>query len=462
MMNLPQTGWQQRREALLHAVLQHGGHTAAALASGAGLCALLAATSDSWAGSVGVGVTLSVTLIVCEHAVKKKKKKRKNKRKKRTDKSAGQRDQSQSVRSANAWGDVNLVHPNPPPRQSGPPAPKTIPPNPCEYRVWFGTDRRPHVPGDHLQGFGRRFDDRLHFGSCVVHIPRSHVYASTGSGGLVRCLRVALGQRKDEPLQLLVIEQGSAQSFVDELSACMTQLVGPSREILLYLHGYNVSFKDAAIRAAQIGRDLGIAGPVVFFSWPSFAMAPFYAPDEASIDRTRRGFIEFIRVLNSVLGLRAVNVIAHSMGNRILEQTASVLVASAERPAVQFGHLVLAAPDVDRGVIIQAAEDYAKLRSAQHRTTLYWNRSDRAVALSGLLHRNLRGGQCGAGIPNTDSILWTSPGFSLDLLGHGYSAGAEPVLRDIQQLLTTHAPPSERDQLTPVPSDFPKYWKLAT
>ena len=33
--------------------------------------------------------------------------------------------------------------------------------------------------------------------------------------------------------------------------------------------GYNVDFKESAIRAAQIGYDLNVKGITSFFSWPS-------------------------------------------------------------------------------------------------------------------------------------------------------------------------------------------------
>jgi esterase/lipase superfamily enzyme len=39
-------------------------------------------------------------------------------------------------------------------------------------------------------------------------------------------------------------------------------------DLFLYIHGYNVGFEEAAIRAAQLGCDLK-AKSTMFFSWPS-------------------------------------------------------------------------------------------------------------------------------------------------------------------------------------------------
>lgn len=38
------------------------------------------------------------------------------------------------------------------------------------------------------------------------------------------------------------------------------------KQALVYIHGYNVGFEEAAIRAAQIGFDLKIGGITAFFS----------------------------------------------------------------------------------------------------------------------------------------------------------------------------------------------------
>lgn len=42
-----------------------------------------------------------------------------------------------------------------------------------------------------------------------------------------------------------------------------------SREILVFVHGYNSSFEDGAVRLAQLVADMGFDGTAVLFSWPS-------------------------------------------------------------------------------------------------------------------------------------------------------------------------------------------------
>ena len=52
----------------------------------------------------------------------------------------------------------------------------------------------------------------------------------------------------------------------------------------MFIHGFNVSFADAAIRAAQLSCDLSIAGVMAFYSWPSQGTLAGYAADESSIE----------------------------------------------------------------------------------------------------------------------------------------------------------------------------------
>jgi hypothetical protein len=53
------------------------------------------------------------------------------------------------------------------------------------YRVWYGTNRKPSL------GSARYYarDEILHYGTCVVAVPKAHRFGSTGTSGFVRILR---------------------------------------------------------------------------------------------------------------------------------------------------------------------------------------------------------------------------------------------------------------------------------
>jgi hypothetical protein len=52
----------------------------------------------------------------------------------------------------------------------------------AEYRVWYGTNRRPIDTGDHSKGYSAERDvaSVVHYGSCGMFIPSSHKIGSTG------------------------------------------------------------------------------------------------------------------------------------------------------------------------------------------------------------------------------------------------------------------------------------------
>lgn len=327
--------------------------------------------------------------------------------------------------------------------------------DPRHYRVWFGTDRRPMSPTDYSFGFTSDYDGKLHCGSCVVHVPRSHQWGTLGSPWLLR-----LARRDGAPLTLVAIEDGQSSTVQSEIKEWLKSLKKGSREMLLFVHGYNVTFEDAALRAAQLGFDLKLQGPTVFYSWPSEGRVERYAADAAAIERSEPHFLEFLRILLSIPELEALNVIAHSMGNRLLYRTSAALASSSVNTlgGLKIGHIVLAAPDMDREVFKNAAQIYAAIRQNQRRTTLYWSREDRAVGVSQLLYKAPRAGVSGNAVRNVDSIRWIGHRFSLDFLGHSYFADAEPVLYDIRSLIAFHQPPEQRPRLNAVPDALHVQW----
>jgi hypothetical protein len=57
------------------------------------------------------------------------------------------------------------------------------------------------------------------------------------------------------------------------------------QDVLLFIHGYNNSFKAAAQQAAQLKADLKFPGPVVLFSWPSLAEGGGYFTDKLNAEK---------------------------------------------------------------------------------------------------------------------------------------------------------------------------------
>src|SRR5882672_4037838 len=121
------------------------------------------------------------------------------------------------------------------------------------YKVWYATNRQMQA-GE----FTSEFSNNLRFGDCQVAIPQSHKFGSVGSSSAVRLIQ-RLTTGTDDALRIVKrsdwsLEEGQ-HGFLTSVAAALT---GTANQILVYIHGYNVTFEDAILRAAQIGFDLKV------------------------------------------------------------------------------------------------------------------------------------------------------------------------------------------------------------
>lgn len=231
----------------------------------------------------------------------------------------------------------------------------------------------------------------------------------------------------------------------------------PEPEVLVFIHGYNVSFEAAARRAAQIAYDLDFKGVPMFYSWPSTASLSGYIADSVAAEWSQPHFTTFLRRVLNTPDVGRVHVIAHSMGNRVLTE-ALVMLAAAPRTAnsARLGQIVFAAPDVDAGVFTQRAKQFA---GCAERYTLYASDKDRALELSQRFARYPRAGQAGAGIVVVEGVD-TIDATELDtgLLSHSYVGNHRSILSDIYYLIQRGEVPDNRFGLQPVVARAGVYW----
>jgi esterase/lipase superfamily enzyme len=325
------------------------------------------------------------------------------------------------------------------------------------YRVWYGTTRAPIDPADPSRGFTRRRDagGTVRYGTCMVQVPKAHRFGSTGTALYRRVLRL---QFSDDHLKVVRRKPIDPTEFFDSLRGQLADLEAADRVLLVYLHGYNVSFDEAAVRAAQIGFDLKVPGETAFFSWPSHGSAHLYHADRERIEASETQIADFLTQASTATGARAVHIIAHSMGNRGLARAIQQITAKASaQGGVRFGQIVLAAPDIDVAAFRDLAAIYPSI--SEH-TTMYVSARDRALELSRWLQKSDRAGYTPpvTVVPEIDTIEVTD--IDLTMLGHAYYAQAEPVLRDIDALLRHNEPPSRRLQLEPAGDPAAPYWRI--
>jgi esterase/lipase superfamily enzyme len=324
---------------------------------------------------------------------------------------------------------------------------------PTLYSLWFGTNRKPKNPQDLSQGFSGERDRQLHYGTCEVVVPKSHKIGSTGSPLLQRLLTLTDDRLKLKQQSLKFFQENN---FWDEIQRTLQANQPDERSALVFIHGFNVSFEDAALRAAQIGVDLQVPGIMAFYSWPSRGKLTSYPADEATIEASERYIAEFLLNLVQKSGAEKIHIIAHSMGNRGLIRAMQRILAQVQAESkVSFGQIFLAAPDVDPDVFEELAQAYQTLAE---RTTLYISAKDKALATSGIIHDHPRVGFFPP-ITLVDGIDTVEvSNIDLTLLGHGYFADARDLLQDMHQLLIHNSSPEQRFGLRKKQENGQNYW----
>jgi esterase/lipase superfamily enzyme len=318
--------------------------------------------------------------------------------------------------------------------------------------VFYATDRKPTGSSKAAHRYGpARGDGSLAYGICEVSIPEDHRVGRL-EGPSWR--RFELRPDPEKHVILLDLKELSGGRFFTDLSATLRG--SPQNQILLFLHGFNVSFEDAARRTAQMAYDLKFEGAPAFYSWPSKGALAAYTHDEATVEWTVPHLKAFLQDLAERSGAEAIHLIAHSMGNRALTRALEQLAAVMADPAApSFTEVILTAPDIDADVFRQVA---AAFRRAARRVTLYASERDRALLASHKVHGYPRAGDGGRNIvvvPGIDTI--DASALETDFLGHSFFGSNDSVISDLFYVLRGHAPKG-RSRLRPRESPAGRYW----
>lgn len=340
----------------------------------------------------------------------------------------------------------------------GPTAPATA--GYAVVNIFYATDRG--VTGSDSRGptYGGDPDagDQLHYGEVAISIPRDHRMGELEGPSILR-LEFHEDPEKHVVLQSVVSEDEA--DFVKRVSSG----VGHSRnkEVLVFVHGFNTSFENAARRTAQIAYDMAFDGPTVLYSWPSQgSMSPFaYNMDGRNAALTVPHLEDFLKMIAAKTGATTIDLIAHSMGNRPV--TAALRDLAIENPGLKdkpmFNQVALMAPDVDAALFKQMAK---QMEITSRRITLYASSRDAALKLSEVFAGYQRAGE-GAPhllvVPGMDTV--DASAVDTNMLGfyHSYFADSTTVLSDLFHDFTG-TPAASRLGLKAVVTAAGKYWKF--
>jgi esterase/lipase superfamily enzyme len=265
------------------------------------------------------------------------------------------------------------------------------------------------------------FSSQTSYGACRINVPKRHKV-----GGF----EPAPDPRADPHKYFRVL--GHTRFGAEELAL---RLAPGEGGLMVFVHGFNVKFDEAVLRAAQIAYDLKFQGKVALFSWPAGAQSGLslinrtYDFNKANAARSVPAATGFFRAL---AGLDAApHLMVHSMGHQVV--VPALAAVSTETGRRFIGELVLNAPDIQLSAFTGAAP---ALRAAARRVTVYCSYNDNAIAASEMYNKGRRMGGCeqvdGVDMINVGEI--DAPALGIGGLGHGYYA-SRPILTDVFQVL---------------------------
>lgn len=275
--------------------------------------------------------------------------------------------------------------------------------------------------------YGKKFSDdgveNLRFGYLTVeadgatidkYLSKKVKDAGSGDGEklgvyLAKCAESAKIQAYQEKIDPSIADKtqkkakfGSLEMFAD-LKAAMEK----NSDVLLYVHGFNVSWHEAvgyALAMQLMLNNSEVADPaqhvmVVLFTWPSDGRAlPFvsYKSDRSEAVGSGNAFGRgMLKVRDFLADLRdraksgeklcgqGIHLLCHSMGNYLLQATLERINQFTPGNALPriFEHVFLCAPDVDDHAL-ERDQGLNRIHEIARSVTIYHNRGDMAMVVS--------------------------------------------------------------------------------
>ena len=170
--------------------------------------------------------------------------------------------------------------------------------------------------------------------------------------------------------------------FRGRLAADLRKRPRGQREVVIFVHGFNVNFAEGAFRLAQLVDDFHIAGVPVYFSWSSAANVLGYEHDRDSALFARDALEKTIADARAA-GAESIILVAHSMGGFLAVETLrQMAIKDPGLPRRAVNAVVLISPDIDISVFHAQAWRIGKLPQP---FVIFVSNKDRALQLSALL-----------------------------------------------------------------------------
>jgi esterase/lipase superfamily enzyme len=237
----------------------------------------------------------------------------------------------------------------------------------------------------------------------------------------------------------------------------LRQVGGGKIDLLVYVHGFNVPFSDAIVRAAQVAFDFGFQGAPIVYSWPSDGGITSYNTDSEDIAWSAKHIESLLGTLKREFPDRRLHLVAHSMGSRgLLGALRLMAYRDASKPL--FQSVILCAPDFDSELFRDQIA--AEVRPLARQWVVYTSDKDLALTASEQINAAPRLGKpvtYAEGYEIIDATGIEVTPWSLPET-HSYYATKQRVLDDMVSVIKGLLP--EQRGLTAVAAEAGTIWAL--
>src|SRR5215510_7829417 len=261
------------------------------------------------------------------------------------------------------------------------------------------------------------------------------------------------------PPAMSAADAATEQRFLEQLQAQLAKT--PRKDVYLFIHGFNVGFKDSILTIGELWHFLGREGVPMAYSWPAGeGLLRAYESTNQSALFTIYHLKQTLRLLASSPVVDKVHIIAHSRGTAVATDAARELhlelgCTGEESRRLKLGTTVLAAADLDLDAAIERNVT-ARVGEAVDAVAIYVFKGDKALAFSNVLSGgSMRLGDVHTDIFDPEEIAALRATQRLQLIdaritkpgsfGHSYFHANPAVSSDLILYLRYRLPPGGKD-----------------
>lgn len=316
--------------------------------------------------------------------------------------------------------------------------------------IFYATGREFETLDGEATRYTNKWANEISYGKTRISIPGAHEIGEIERPGWFS---------QNDPNEHVLVQSTKVLPQKQYFSELESKLNEPG-SLLVFVHGYNVSFTDAALRTGQMAFDLKFRGVPIFYSWPSKGDVKSYAADGNTIEWSKKNIEHFLKQLLNETTASNIYLVGHSMGTRGLTQAYIEVMEQVPEAKERIKEVILAAPDIDAKIF---KRDIApKMLEAGAPVTMYVSSRDNALKASEQINGSVaRAGIGGDKISVINGIETVDiSALGMGALNHSTFADVRSVINDMYSIIHYSKRAVDRAGLEPVQTESGVYWKM--